>query len=465
MSNSKNAGIDLEKLFLEHDLLYADGFSLPKPSFSDSYDKVLVPVLKKLKKRIYVIQAVYEKLKDDSKIFDKFFKIQKYIVVTQEGSIPEVLHLNKDKKILVIVGSSTTGNQVLKHKQTAIMFDEKGFSRFSAQSQNKPQTHRETITNLSTEKMQIQGDIPTESSTIHYKLNNTNKDIVLKRKLADGGEGVIYETDSSYIAKIYKQDEQNKSLLNVPNYTPEKLKKFQKISKDKNFKGHVFLPLHIAYNSKNECIGFLMEKAEGKPIQYILGGKKERDKHYPNLNYKDLIEMCINFLKLAVKLHEKNIIIGDVNSNNILFLGNKISLIDCDSFQIDKFPCPVTTQAFLHPAHRGKNINVFMRSLSDEYYAIAVFLFMLVTLGRHPYDCQGSNRDKFQKENKFPYIVCGVGKKTIKSSQEKWQRLNQVLQECFYNTFQKGGKYCSEKTILGPKVWLTHFTNFYRSLK
>lgn len=457
--------LDLESLFIKHDLLLIDGYSLAKISFDNEYDLVLEPILKKLKKRIYLPYGIFEKLLGDPRISKKYFGIQKYIAVSQEYStINEAIHANKNKNLLVIVGNIITGNQVLKHKKTAVFFSKNGFSLFN-KSKAKSQTHRTQIKNLNTDKTKIKGNIPSTNETTYYKDKNKSVAIKLTKELAKGGEGIVYETDSSYLAKIYKIDEHKKDQLKVPKYTQQKLKKFEKVVLDKYCKQHIYLPIKTLYNSENECIGFLMDRARGKPIQYILGGSKERGKHYPNCNYKDLIEMCINFLKLSIKLHEKDIIIGDINPNNVLFdTDNNISLIDCDSFQIDKFPCPVTTEAFLHPAHRGKKMNEFMRNLADEYYAIAVFLFLLTHLGRYPYDCKGSNRDKSQKEMGFPYIVGSNSGKAPDKGQEYWEKLNLALQECFYQTFQKGGKYADENRILKPEIWLKHFEKFHKSL-
>ncbi len=458
----------MEAILLKHDVLLIDGYSLSKAFFDKEYDSFLEPILKKLKKQISLPYSIFDKLRQNSRLNKKYFGIQRYIVVTHDyKTIVEVIQKNQDKKVLVIVGSRITGNQVVKHRQTAIFFDKSGFSTFD-KNRAKSQTHRVQIRNLSVGKMKINADIPILNERAYYKHKNKSISVTLVKQLAEGGEGIVYETDSNnLVAKIYKTDEKDKKELKAPAYTQKKLKKFETIKLDPDCRQHVYLPLHTLYNSQNECIGFLMNKADdSKPIQYILGGSKERKKHYPNYRYKDLIEMCIKFLKLSIKLHKEGIIIGDINTNNVLFdTKNNISFIDCDSFQIDNFPCPVTTEAFLLPAHRGKDMKKFMRSLADEYYAIAVFLFLLTHFGRYPYDCKGSrSRDECQGDMTFPYIVGGNSKKAPDMGQKYWEKLNKTLQECFYQTFQKGGKYANEKKFLKPKKWLQHFEKFHKSL-
>lgn len=91
--------LDLESLFIQHDLLLIDGYSLSKISFDNEYDLVLEPILKKLKKRIYLPYSIFEKLQGDPRIYKKYFGIQKYIVVSQEyNTINEAIIANKNKK-------------------------------------------------------------------------------------------------------------------------------------------------------------------------------------------------------------------------------------------------------------------------------------------------------------------------------------------------------------------------------
>ena len=43
-----------------------------------------------------------------------------------------------------------------------------------------------------------------------------------------------------------------------------------------------------------------------------------------------------------VYLHERNIIMGDINALNILVVSpTEVYFVDTDSYQIEEFPCPV----------------------------------------------------------------------------------------------------------------------------
>lgn len=461
---------DLEKYISLANTILINLAALSKKDFENAYDNILVPILKDNKKRILLPKDMLEKAREYPNIFNKYLKIQKYIIESDYATLGDALKsLDLIKhKVLVFVGDKTAGNQVLRFKNArAIYYGKDGFSVFTKNA-TISQTARKGVKNLDTSKAQIKGNIPKTGDKIIYNDNGNisiTKDIILQKELARGGEGVVYETNTKYIAKIYKLEERSKDTLKIPKYVFNKLQKFENVKLDSKLSAFIFLPLIRIYNEQNECVGFLMNKANAKPVQYLLGSSKEREKHYPNCEYKNLVKMCINYLKLTIELHKKDIIIGDVNMNNVLFdTQDNVYLIDCDSFQIDGYPCPVATQEFLHPTHRGKHMNDFVRNLADEYYAIAIFLFMMLHEGVYPYNTKGGlSRDDAQKDLKFPYADKSL-QYVPKKGAIYWDKLDSKLKDTFINTFNKGGRYTSEAKILGPDKWLKMIQSFYKTL-
>lgn len=456
---------DLESLINQADMLVIDAATLGKVAFEDVYDNVLTPMLKTFKKRIQLPKDFLRKLRDNQRIDDKYLKIQKYIIEGDYNTFSDTLK-NCKKKALVFVGDKRSGNIVLRYKRhKAIFFSKDGFSYFTKSTQVS-QTARKTSRGLNTAKAKIKGEIPKAGDRVSYTDKNTKKQAILTKQMNGKGEGNIYITDSKLLAKIYKQNEQNKNELKVPVYVFDKLKKFEKIKLDSKYSPYVCLPKFRVFNSKNECVGFLMEKANGKEFNHILGSSSVRNKAYPNIKYKNLVKMCINFLNLSIKLHEKNIIIGDIKLDNLMFDTNdNVYIIDCDSFQIDGYPCPVGTKEFLHPSNRGKSMKEVVRSLADEYYAIAVFLFMVLHLGQHPYNRKGSMTGyEAQGKQIFPYAKSNI-KDAPPATLNHWNRLDSTLQDYFINTFNKNGKYTPPEKILSPQKWLKAIESFYNNLK
>ena len=77
--------------------------------------------------------------------------------------------------------------------------------------------------------------------------------------LGEGGEGAVYVTNTPYVAKVYKPEKT----------TTHKLVKIQAMaSAGIKFPG-ISLPLVPLYNSRNEFVGYLMQKADGVKIRTL----------------------------------------------------------------------------------------------------------------------------------------------------------------------------------------------------
>ena len=88
------------------------------------------------------------------------------------------------------------------------------------------------------------------------------------------------------------------------------------------------------------------------------------------------------------RLHQQQIIIGDLNDANVFFQPGSLTpfFIDVDSYQIGRFPCPVALPAFLDPTlyHvQDFSQTTYFTPLTD-WYAFAVLLVKSL-LCVHPY--------------------------------------------------------------------------------
>ncbi|MCP5099757.1 MAG: hypothetical protein GY943_29740, partial [Chloroflexi bacterium] len=88
-------------------------------------------------------------------------------------------------------------------------------------------------------------------------------------------------------------------------------------------------------------------------------------------------------------LHQQQIIVGDLNDTNVFFTPNQpftSAWIDTDSYQLDRYPCPVALDSFLDPhLYTVQNFSAKpIFSTQSDWYAFAV-LFMKSLLHVHPY--------------------------------------------------------------------------------
>ena len=277
--------------------------------------------------------------------------------------------------------------------------------------------------------------------------------VKLLKEIASGGEGTVYETDTPFVAKIYLQG----------NLTQRKIEKLRLIlSKTISYKGICF-PVDVLYNGKNEFVGYLMPKAHGKKLKPSFFIKPEMKQIWPDWTRKDLVELCLTILKKIKFLHSRNIIIGDINPRNILLVNSEeVYFIDTDSYQVEGFPCPVGQTDFTAPELQGKRFENCLRTLGNEYFAVAVLLFELMLPGKFPYDQKegGSQIENIRNMN-FPYPL----NENIEDTPDGpwrfcWSHLTYKIKEAFYQTFMKGEPHSLECNRINVKEWIALFDEY-----
>jgi DNA-binding helix-hairpin-helix protein with protein kinase domain len=84
-------------------------------------------------------------------------------------------------------------------------------------------------------------------------------------------------------------------------------------------------------------------------------------------------------------------VIGDLNQSGILIAKNAMAtLIDCDSFQVTvsgrTFLCKVGKEEFTPPELQGIRFDQIVRTSNHDAFGLAVIIFYLLFMGRHPFD-------------------------------------------------------------------------------
>ena len=296
---------------------------------------------------------------------------------------------------------------------------------------------------------------PKEGDTVTAERGGNRKTVRLVKTGPSGGEGTIYTTDiPNVVAKIYKQGKVDKAKF-------EKLKLM--MTKNINCEGVCF-PIAMLYNSKDEFIGFLMNKAQGKELQKCLFIPQLLKKYFPNWKKKDTVQLCVTILKKFKYLHDRNIILGDINPNNILVVSpNEVYFVDTDSYQIEGYPCPVGTINYTAPEIQRKKFDTFLRTIGNEQFAVATLLFMIMLPGKPPYSLQGG-------ENQIDNIINGdfayaSGERTNGKAPEGvwryiWSHLPRYLKDDFYETFRKGGLQSTENTRFSDDDWIRKLEHY-----
>ncbi len=288
--------------------------------------------------------------------------------------------------------------------------------------------------------------------------NKGKKHKLLKQMGRTGGEGSVYLTDTKFICKIYKKEK-------VTKFREEKIKLLIKNSiKISN----VCLPEYIVYNKKKEFVGYLMQQAVGSEIKTSIFIPPLLSQKFPTWNRLHLVKVGINILKKIEKLHEYNIILGDINPSNILLKDeNNIYLIDTDSFQIENYPCSVGMVPYTRKINHGKRYENYLRTKDDDIYAVSTLLFQLMLPGKLPYSFSGggSEKENMKPEN-FPYkCYDDTGYNNVPDGQwiYIWSHLPYKLKILFCRIFKKTEKVSLDELIEQMKSYLYQLEQNYQT--
>lgn len=160
-----------------------------------------------------------------------------------------------------------------------------------------------------------------------------------------------------------------------------------------------------------------------------------------NIKRSNLVDIATQIASSFNHLHSKMVLMGDVSDNNILIDDNlNTHLIDCDSFQVEKYLCEVETDEFTPPEMMGKNFKKTPRTLKNEYFSLGVLLFKILIPGRYPFSItNGGSSIKNIKNGSFAYPLANdydfnipLDKKLLST----WNERPLYIKECFFRTFK-----------------------------
>ena len=396
-------------------------------------------------------------------VFTKFRMTHKLLLITQDNDLAkDIIALNSNK--------SVRANPVHVKRINQYGF----FSNFSWNTENvknnrfkknqrvsneedldEDEVFRicKRVTTLDDSRLAVT-HIPTENEIVY----TSRGPIKLESKVAAGGEGIIYTTNTPYVAKIYKRE----------NNTKRKYEKIKLMLSKKIECEGVCYPVAALYNSNKEFIGYMMPKAKGKELQKSIFIKPLFLKNFPNWKKRDTVELCITILEKIKYLHDRNIVMGDINPANILIVSPKeVYFVDTDSYQVEDFPCPVGTNNYTAPEIQRKHFSDFLRTMGNENFAVATLLFMIMLPGKPPYSQQGGEdpiNNIIKMDFSYPFGDSSNKKTPDGPWRYIWSHLTYDLKKAFYNTFRKGGDYSTEETRLTVDEWLPIFTYYLELL-
>lgn len=214
-------------------------------------------------------------------------------------------------------------------------------------------------------------------------LTRTRTRIQFGQELGRGGEGTVFaiEGQKDRVAKVYST---------LPDY-----KKTQKLHAMVEAASASLLkiaawPIDLLSNKKGEVCGFIMPRVIARRDIHELYSPKSRSDSFPEADFRFLVHVSANVSRAFAVVHEQGHVVGDVNHGNVLVgPDGTVMLIDCDSFQIlnrgRTFTCDVGVPLFTAPELHGSGFRGLVRNANHDQFGLAVLLFHLLYMGRHPF--------------------------------------------------------------------------------
>lgn len=226
--------------------------------------------------------------------------------------------------------------------------------------------------------------------------------------IAKGGEGSVFEIQSrpTLVAKVYTDapgsDRTAKLRYMVENQSPDLLRL-------------AAWPVGSLHRTSSGLLaGLVMPRITDARKIHELYTPTSRKTHFPEANWAFLIHAAANTARAFAVVHQHGHVVGDVNHSNLLInRDGTVRLIDCDSFEIvtphGRFRCGVGVPDYTPPELMGKDFALVNRTENHDLFGLAVLIFHLLMLGRHPYSgvyLNGAGSLKIGqaiKEHRFAY--------------------------------------------------------------
>lgn len=212
--------------------------------------------------------------------------------------------------------------------------------------------------------------------------DSRNQPHELSERLGGGGEGTVYACENyNLVAKIYHEP-----------ITEEKAEKLRWMAANKNqrlLKVAAWVVDVLHKTPDGEIVGFLMPNVKAKEI-HELYSLKSRRVYFPDATWHFLVHTAANLARAFHNLHRDAHIMGDVNHGNcVVMRDGTVKLIDCDSYSIKtdkmRYACEVGVATHLAPELQGVNLRHVERLDRHDNFGLAVIIFQLLFLGRHPF--------------------------------------------------------------------------------
>lgn len=217
------------------------------------------------------------------------------------------------------------------------------------------------------------------------------------QRIGAGGEGEVFDVQgrADLVAKLYLEKpavEKAEKLIALARLGTERLLKLSA------------WPVDVLRNAPDgDVVGFVMKKIEQAEEVHTLHSPKSRLQKFPEASWAFLLYVAANIARAVAAMHEHGFVIGDLNPKNILVTRKAtVYLLDCDSFQVTAegrtWRCEAGFPEYTPPELQGAAFREFDRRPEHDYFGLAIVIFQLLFIGRHPFSGRFSGAGEMSLE-------------------------------------------------------------------
>lgn len=215
-------------------------------------------------------------------------------------------------------------------------------------------------------------------------LDRHGRPLRLGEKLGQGGEGAVY--------RLLDRPGTAVKVFETP-LTADRVRKIDELIRlgTRDPAAVATWPSGLAFDRATRPLGLLLPVVERAKDIHHLYAPGSRRVSFPHADWRFLVHVAGNVARAFASVHALGLVIGDVNTGSILVAADgTVRLIDVDSFQV-RLPdgqvllCQVAVPMFQPAELHGAALNRTVRTVHHDAFGLAVTLFQLLMLGRHPY--------------------------------------------------------------------------------
>jgi DNA-binding helix-hairpin-helix protein with protein kinase domain len=244
------------------------------------------------------------------------------------------------------------------------------------------------------------------------KLFADGKELRLDKSIGKGGEGEVFAIANmpGFAIKAY-----------LPRVVTEREKKIRAMvgTKLADSVPMVAFPIQIVVDGRGAFVGFVMRRVEKHKEIHELQTPSSRQQNFPKADYSFIVRVALNIARVFARVHATGCVIGDINQRSILVSSDAtVAFIDADSFQVnggaERYLCVVGVPEYTPPELQGKSLKSAVRTTDNDAFGLAVSLFQLLCMDRHPFSGRYSGSgdmplEKAIAEYRFAYSARNTG--------------------------------------------------------